>query len=267
MSISVVIPSYKNPQCLDLCLRSAFENQINDNQIIAIIDGFPELYDEVLKKYPGLNVLVNEQNKGQTYCHNTGVMLAENDKVLIVNDDNVLPWGWDERLLPDKFNENVVLTPNQVEPTPSIFKSFICKDFGRTPETFEYEKFIKEERFDMLPARGEFYTPDGQTWPIFMSKKWYMILGGIELDFPSPAVADWSFFMRCEMAGLTCLRYHGLHFYHFAGISTKQVGNSHQHKLGESNSFHYFANKWGFYPQRDEFNRVLWNSNIRGIKK
>jgi glycosyltransferase involved in cell wall biosynthesis len=32
--ISVIIPTYKEPQVLDLCLRSAIEGQKNKNQII-----------------------------------------------------------------------------------------------------------------------------------------------------------------------------------------------------------------------------------------
>jgi len=31
--ISVIIPTYKEPEYLDLCLRSAFEGQVNKNEI------------------------------------------------------------------------------------------------------------------------------------------------------------------------------------------------------------------------------------------
>jgi glycosyltransferase involved in cell wall biosynthesis len=43
--ISVIIPTYKEPDVLDLCLRSAIEGQQNKNQIIVVVDGF---YDIIL---------------------------------------------------------------------------------------------------------------------------------------------------------------------------------------------------------------------------
>ena len=36
--ISVIIPTYKEPEYLDLCLRSAFEGQVNENEIIVVVE-------------------------------------------------------------------------------------------------------------------------------------------------------------------------------------------------------------------------------------
>ncbi len=49
--ISVIIPTYKNPEILDLCLRSAIEGQLISNQIIVVVDGFYDLNKEVLEKW------------------------------------------------------------------------------------------------------------------------------------------------------------------------------------------------------------------------
>ena len=38
--ISLIIPTYRNPDYLDICLKSATEQQDNDNEIIVVIDGF-----------------------------------------------------------------------------------------------------------------------------------------------------------------------------------------------------------------------------------
>jgi glycosyltransferase involved in cell wall biosynthesis len=37
--ISVIIPTYKSPEALDLCLRSAIEGQEKENELIAVVDG------------------------------------------------------------------------------------------------------------------------------------------------------------------------------------------------------------------------------------
>ena len=39
MSISLLIPTYRNPEYLDICLKSAIDNQVNKNEIIVAIDG------------------------------------------------------------------------------------------------------------------------------------------------------------------------------------------------------------------------------------
>jgi GT2 family glycosyltransferase len=49
--ISVIIPTYKSPDALDLCLRSAIEGQQNKNQIIVVVDGFYDLNKEVLENW------------------------------------------------------------------------------------------------------------------------------------------------------------------------------------------------------------------------
>jgi len=63
--ISVIIPTYKSPGALDLCLRSAVEGQSSKNQIIVVVDGFYELNKEVLNKWKdNIDILNLEQNVG-----------------------------------------------------------------------------------------------------------------------------------------------------------------------------------------------------------
>jgi len=91
--ISVIIPTYKSPDLLDLCLRSCIEGQQDrKNQIIVVVDGFYELNKEVLEKYAkSIDILNLEQNVGLCRGTNLGVYNAKHDLILIVNDDNVFP--------------------------------------------------------------------------------------------------------------------------------------------------------------------------------
>ena len=112
--ISVIIPSYRNQKCLDICLESALRGQDKDNEIICILDGYPEESANVIEKYKNdVNFLPLPENKGMQYALNMGVYNASYDKVLIVNDDNVFPIDWDKILLED-YNDNLILTPNQI---------------------------------------------------------------------------------------------------------------------------------------------------------
>ena len=62
--VSLIIPSYRNPECLDVCLKSAIENQADINQIIVAVDGFIEESQTVLDKYKdNIQVLDLGQNQ------------------------------------------------------------------------------------------------------------------------------------------------------------------------------------------------------------
>ena len=139
--ISVIIPTYKTPHALDLCLYSAIEGQQNKNQIIVVVDGFYDLNKKVLEKYSkDIDILNLEENIGTCRATNLGVFNAQHDKILIVNDDNVFQNKWDIKL-EDIFQPNSVISPNQIEPSPSIFKQFHIRDCGRDPKTFDLKQF------------------------------------------------------------------------------------------------------------------------------
>ena len=97
--ISVIIPTYKSPDALDLCLRSAIEGQEKENELIAVVDGYYNINKYILDKYKDhISILNLEQNQGLCRATNLGVYNASNDNILIVNDDNVFPDKWDTRL-------------------------------------------------------------------------------------------------------------------------------------------------------------------------
>ena len=49
--ISVIIPTYRNPEYLDICLQSAIEQQDNKNEIIVAVDGYYDESKDILEKY------------------------------------------------------------------------------------------------------------------------------------------------------------------------------------------------------------------------
>lgn len=264
--ISVVIPSYKNATYLNLCLQSAIEYQHDLNQIIVVLDGPDEEGKEVATQFSdAVDLIELETNRGESVAHNIGVTLAESNRILIVNSDNVFPPEWDTKLNA-VFDPAKIFSPNQIEPETSIFSSFHIRDLGKTPETFQFDTF--EKISNELSNNSIVTSPDGQTWPVFMDKKWYMILGGIDERFPFTAAADWDFFMRAELAGLICERLNTVNFYHFAGAGTRTPESMERRQQREMQSFEYFLWKWGFLP--DRFNSrnsaVPAGKFIRGVE-
>ena len=171
--ISLIIPTYRNPEYLDICLKSAVEGQTLNNEIIVVVDGFVEESNEILEKYKGkIQVLPLEDNQGMQQALNLGVMNATNERIMIINDDNVLCTGWDS--IWADMSEGEVKTINQIEPTgPGMF-NFPAKDFGRSPNDFNYEGFLEYEK----ELSSNKVSDDGGIFPFVIFKKNYMMVGG-----------------------------------------------------------------------------------------
>lgn len=246
--ISVIIPTYKSPDALDLCLKSAISGQNNKNQLIVIVDGFYDLNKDVLEKYAdSIEILNLEKNVGLCKGMNLGVYNSSNDLILHVNDDNVFQKDWDIILEKD-YKPNSVISPNQIEPFPSIFTQFNIHDLGRNPKTFDLNSFWDYTK----SINRNFIEETGSTPPILMSKMDYLKIGGWDENYELGVVADWEFFLKCKLAKMKMLRTYNCHFYHFVSITTN---NSEESKLKrqniEKNGFEYFKYKWGSYPKHD----------------
>ena len=271
--ISLIIPTYRNPDYLDICLKSAIEQQTNigkkvynsdNNEIIVVVDGFVEESQPVLDKYKdNIKVLPLEQNQGMQQALNLGVMNAINEKILIVNDDNVFCNEWDYVIVKE-LKERSVLTLNQIEPTgPGIF-NFPVKDFGRTPKEFDYEGFIEHQTM----IKENKLTIDGGIFPFAMYKKYYMAVGGFDTMYQSPFICDWDFFLKLELIGLKMSRTHKAHLYHFGSAATKNGKEGDRFKASESPAAQLFMYKWGMQPQLFENNshNPKTGEVIKGIK-
>ena len=261
--ISLIIPTYRNPEYLDICLKSAIENQINKNEIIVAVDGFIEESQHILNKYKkDIQILNLGNNQGMQTALNLAVMNATNDILCIINDDNVLSKDWDS-IIEKEFHSESVLTINQIEPTgPSIFK-FPIKDFGKTPNEFKYEDFLNYE----VTIRENKFTLDGGIFPFVISKKNYMIVGGFDTMYQSPFICDWDFFLKLDLNGVGFYRTNNLYFYHFGSAATKKGKEGDKFKQTESSAAQVFMYKWGIPPQLFENNSHRpKGSNIKGIK-
>ena len=262
--ISLIIPTYRNPSYLDICLKSAIEGQTTNNEIIVVVDGYVDESQTVLDRYKDkIKVLPLDENKGMQTALNLGVFNASNEKILIINDDNVLCPEWD--IIASEVKERSVLTINQIEPTgPGIF-NFPVKDLGKTPEEFDYDGFIKYEK----TLRQDKLTTDGGIFPFAIYKKQYMIVGGFDTMYQSPFICDWDFFLKLDLNNIGMSRTHKGHFYHFGSAATKNRtdGDQIKFKASEQPAAEVFIYKWGINPQlfKNNSHNPKNNQIIKGI--
>lgn len=247
--ISVIIPTYREADALELCLRSCIEGQSQQNEILVICDGFYEENKSVLECWKQfISVIDLESNQGYARASNMGVYNASNEWILIVNDDNVFPKDWDKKLEGWKYYDksSVLVTPNQIEPYPSIFKQFIIHDLGRDPKTFDLENFWEIEQ----QYRKDKYNEDGWTLPLFIRKSDYLKVGGWDESYPGPFVADWEFFYKCHLSGMRMVRDYNINFYHFVSLATQTPEKAALRQEMERKCHEFFQYKWG-YPAKN----------------
>ena len=249
--ISVIIPTYKSPEALDLCLGSAIGAQRQKNQIIVVVDGFYDINKEVLEKYSNdIDILNLEENVGLCRATNLGVCNAKYDTILIVNDDNVFPINWDSQL-EKVYNPHFVIAPNQIEPNPSMFRQFHIKNLGQDPKTFDLKEFW---RYEVELFEVDKTDMTGSTLPILMSKKMFLSVGGWDENYQDGMVADWDFFLKCQLIGLKMMRTYNCNFYHFASISV----NGEKRRQAELNGYEYAKYKWGDYIKHNPENNLKY---------
>ena len=236
---SVIIPTFRSPDFLDLALQSCIEGQQIENEIIVVVDGHYDINKDILEKYAkSIEILNLDENVGLCRATNLGVYNASNELILIVNDDNIFQNKWDLRLN-EIYQPNSVISPNQIEPYPSMFSQFIIENLGTDPKEFDLNKF--REFCDTIEK--DITTEEGSTLPIFMSKMDYLKVGGWDENYEQGMVADWDFFLKCQLSGLKMLRTYNCHFYHFASVSV----NGEKRRQAEAQGHEYAKYKWGDY--------------------
>jgi GT2 family glycosyltransferase len=241
--ISVIIPTYKEPDYLDLCLKSCIEGQTQQNEIIVVVDGFYDENKDVLEKWSKhIQVLDLGENTGLPHATNMGVYNASNEWILIVNDDNVFIKEWDVILKKYLINKHTVFSINQVEPNPSIFPQFIIKNYGKTFDQFNLELFWND-----FTNNKDSIDESGGTLPILITKNNYLAVGGWDENYPTNGVvADWDFFCKCESAGFDVNRLYECVFYHFSQVST---GNQRQESEQQGHSYFHYKWRKQYFPK------------------
>lgn len=257
--LTAIIPTYRNPDYLDLCLKSATENMVKDEtEIIVVVDGFVEESNEVLAKYEhAVRVIELPKNMGMQYAINSGVAQANNEYVFVLNDDNVFGTEWDARLDPiidicdfdgQRSHPNFVLTVNQVEPSPGMFYHRV-NDLGQDVDAFRYTEWLEYEKF--ISDREDQEQLEGRIFPFIVKKKHYMAIGGMDTFYNSPNICDWDMFLKWELLDFWFPRTYKVHLYHFGSVVTKKNSESFEFAQRHQNAMAEYAWKWGANPHNE----------------
>lgn len=246
--ISVIIPTYKEPDFLDICLKSGLETQSYNNEFLVFIDGTYEENKEVIDKYKNnefVKFVISDKNYGMCIGQNRLVSQAKYNKILVINDDHVFPVEWDLECIKHYEPKTIINFAYNIEPYPHITDKVIVKDLGKTPQDFKYYDFLSQSN------DGNVHCVNSRTsrLPFFMNKYDYLALGGWDSSYINGMVADDDFFIKAKIMRLKFKDIKNIHFYHFEGQSVNDEKLNNNKKMKRMDSYKFglqlFYKKFG----------------------
>jgi len=164
--ISIVLPYLSNSTCIDICKKYLKQNTINNYELIEIIDE-TDVYS----------------------AYNQGVLKANCDVVILLNDDMFVSPGWDVPFF-EHCKQNTVVTGYLVEsgriPVNDRNIEYNC---GITPETFDYEKFNTFVSQNITKVPEIIHNCKGWYMPVAFHKKTFVEYPN-EIKYPHPNDID-----------------------------------------------------------------------------
>lgn len=260
--ITFCIASAKNEkEYTKLLLKSLKDHtQLNKHEILIFIDSDNQnTYEELVsmqKDLPNMKIYRNTSGFPIGSQRNVTLMFnaASNDIVCYLQSDMVVGKDFDKHIN-NSIDENTVLSCVRIEPPlhPASPEK-IVKDFGITPETFDYDAFNKF--VDELQAEGR-PNMDGHFAPFAVYKSaWIDKLGGFDTQFRCSR-EDSDTMIRMELCGLAKIQSWNACVYHFTCVSSR--GNDWYAQTKEANyknalqaqadgqELKRFIRKWGFF--------------------
>lgn len=212
MKVSVVIPTYKRPDCLMRLLKSIVDQTRLPEEVIVVDDcsGMSERYNEVIAEFapflPNLLFISLEENSGAPAARNRGISLSSGDWIALVDDDD----EW----LPQKLEKQVQLIMGNGHSQLGFVYSW-AKALGQNgQDSYDACKSIQGDARKALLTTNAILSPS-----VLIRKDALVAVKGFDEKLPS--CQDWDTWIKVALAG-----------YHFATIE-EQLVIYHRHG-GES---------------------------------
>jgi GT2 family glycosyltransferase len=260
--ISFCIASAKDEkEYTKLLLKSLKDHtQISDHEILIFIDSDNQnTYEELVElqaQMPNMKICRNTNGFPVGSQRNVSIMFnaASNNVVCYLQSDMVVGKDFDKHIL-NNIDDNTVLACARIEPPlhpPSPEK--IVKDFGITPETFDYSAFntfVDTLQSENRPNMFGHFAP----FAVYKSA-WFDKLGGFDTQFRCSR-EDSDTIIRMTLCGLNMIQSWNACVYHFTCVSSRgkdwyktDEGAKYKNELqqlADIQELKRFLRKWGYF--------------------
>lgn len=246
MKISILIPTLDNVEYMKIIVPAIREHTTNPYEILVYANDMSPKMKEYASKESFDVFEYSHKNEGIALAVNVLAKRATGDIVFFLNDDMYLAPNWDKALI-RKINDSIFyqyLTPCMFEPrweNPTMNTPF---NYGRTPETWQEQKFLFEW-WDLRQIKEDIIS---QSIPTFVKKELWDRVGGYDEKYWPGFGTDPDFvakiYFRAKKEGKPH-EFRGVSdsgVYHFQCISTERIQN---HNLYRQKAHKRFEEKWG----------------------
>ncbi|MGM0216064.1 glycosyltransferase family 2 protein [Enterococcus sp. AZ109] len=102
IKVSVIVPIYNTCSYLEACLTSLVQQTLKEIELILIndgsTDGSQQVIETFVERFPEKMRVFNQDNKGQAYARNLGLVHAKGDYIGFVDSDDVVAVGMFEQM-------------------------------------------------------------------------------------------------------------------------------------------------------------------------
>jgi len=101
---SIIVVTYNNLALTRLCLESIVRNTDYPNYEVIVVDNSsadetPEYLRQMAAQHSNIKILLNTENRGFACANNQGIALSTGERLVLLNNDTIVPPGWLSRLL------------------------------------------------------------------------------------------------------------------------------------------------------------------------
>jgi GT2 family glycosyltransferase len=101
---SIIVVTYNNLAITRLCLESIVRNTDYPNYEVIVVDNnstdeTPAYLRQMAAQYPHFQIILNSENRGFACANNQGLACSTGQRLVLLNNDTVVPRGWLGRLL------------------------------------------------------------------------------------------------------------------------------------------------------------------------
>ena len=234
---SIIIPSWRNLPYLDLAYRSIVRHSAAEHEIIVF---FNEFTPECLAWMEGkqIHALKSPENVGVCAAVNAAVKVSTCPYVCYFNDDMYALPGWDSALVQYLgLTDKLWLSGTAIEAGEATACYIGGQDYGRTVETFEEARLLRE-----YPRLRRPYNVVSTWTPMLLSRADWDAVGGFDEGYFPGNGSDPDLAMKMYQYG--CRHFIGVGsslVYHFSRCTTARFDACHD--LMDPKA--YFEKKWG----------------------
>ncbi len=239
---SIVIVSYNNLHYNKLCLASVLRNTIYPDYEVIVVDnastdGTAEYLSDLEREHEQVRVILNQENRGFAKANNQGLEIASGQRLVLLNNDTVVPHGWLTRLLRQLEKKEIGLVNSVTN---------FSGNESKVPVTYTDLSGMEKFAEDYTNAHdGRFFDIKvAAMYCVAMRRETFEEVGPLDEQFGMGMFEDDDYSHRMRLAGYRVVCVEDAFVHHFGQASFKKLSQSEYQAIWDRNQKIY-EEKWG----------------------